>query len=444
MAKLSIEKLEQSLDSFNLADREKVLSELIKRVKDGEIALPQPTSQVNMHYHTFFSYNCRGYSPSKIAWLARKSGLAAAAVVDFDVLDAHDEFLNTAKKLGLKGSSGLETRVFIPEFADKVINSPGEPGIAYHVGIGFPKAKLNGQQQKFLHNLRETAQKRNKELTDRVNKFLKPVELNYQKDVLGLTPSGNPTERHICFAYAQRAKEIFGKKQGLVDFWSEKLGVDAKTLELPEGRNLLDIIRAKTMKRGGIGYIEPDRGSFPLMADTNKFFLEAGAVPTVAWLDGTSAGEKEIERLLQVAINSGAAALNIIPDRNYKPGVKDEKLKNLYEVIMVAENLDLPLIAGTEMNSPGQKFIDSFETQELAPLQPTFLKGSYIIYAHSVLQQHCGLGLTSNWAKENFKEIKERNVFFEKLGFLLKPNREDECREFSESSKPRQILNKFE
>ena len=97
MEKLSIEQLEGKLDSFNLTDREKTLGELIQRVKEREITLSSTTSQVNMHYHTFFSYNYLGYSPSKIAWLSRKSGLAAAAVVDFDVLDALDEFLLAAK-----------------------------------------------------------------------------------------------------------------------------------------------------------------------------------------------------------------------------------------------------------------------------------------------------------------------------------------------------------
>ena len=40
------------------------------------------------------------------------------------------------------------------------------------------------------------------------------------------------------------------------------------------------------MKRGGVGYVAPDRGSFPEMAKMNRFVAEAGAIPTVAWLDG--------------------------------------------------------------------------------------------------------------------------------------------------------------
>ena len=40
------------------------------------------------------------------------------------------------------------------------------------------------------------------------------------------------------------------------------------------------------MKQGGVGYVAPDRGSFPEMAKMNRFVAEAGAIPTVAWLDG--------------------------------------------------------------------------------------------------------------------------------------------------------------
>ena len=31
------------------------------------------------------------------------------------------------------------------------------------------------------------------------------------------------------------------------------------------------------MKKGGVGYVQPGKGSFPLMADMNRFVLESGA-----------------------------------------------------------------------------------------------------------------------------------------------------------------------
>jgi len=411
-------------------------------VRSGEIALPEPGTDVNLHCHTFFSYNTYGYSPSKFAWLARRRGLAVAGVVDFDVLDALEEFLEAAKMLGLKGCAGLETRVFVPEFSDRVINSPGEPGISYHMGVGFPSSRLECKQEEFLLNLRRLAQQRNRDLMGRVNKYLRPVELDYDRDVLVLTPSGNPTERHICLAYARKAREVFDDDNALREFWSEKLGVEAKSLELPESRDLLNTIRAKTMKRGGVGYVVPDKGSFPLMADTNRFVLAGGGIPTVTWLDGTSEGEKAIEELLEVSKATGAAAINVIPDRNYGTGTEEVKLKNLYQVVELAEKLHLPVVVGTEMNSPGQKFVDDFDTEELSPLVPVFLKGANIFYAHSVLQQQCGLGYTSKWAEKNFESAAEKNEFYKALGSSLQPEHEDKLGGLSEDVTAQEILDK--
>lgn len=436
-----IEELERKLDSFNPAERKEALLALCQKVKTGEINLPEAGKSVNLHCHTFFSYNTYSYSPSKFAWLARKGGLAVAGVVDFDVLDALEEFLEAARLLGLKGCAGLETRVYVPEFSDRVMTSPGEPGITYHMGVGFPKADLQGEQKIFLLNLRKTAQQRNRDLMGRVNKYLRPVELDYERDVLTLTPSGNPTERHICLAYARKAKEIFGKEDAIVRFWSEKLGVEVKSTELPESRELLNMIRAKTMKRGGVGYVLPDKGSFPQMAQTNRFVLAAGGIPTLTWLDGTSEGEKAIEELLEVAMKIDTAAINIIPDRNYTPGAKDVKLKNLHQIVEIAEKLNLPVVVGTEMNSPGQKFVDDFDTDELRPLVPVFLKGAHIVYAHSVLQQKCSAGYTSNWAKKNFKSVSEKNEFYRELGDSLWPAQEDKLGGITTDVTPSQILN---
>ena len=435
-----IEEFECKLDSFNPAERKEAISALCEKVRAGEIDLSAAGKAVNLHCHTFFSYNTYGYSPSKFAWLARKAGLAVAGVVDFDVLDALEEFLEAARLLGLKGCAGLETRVYVPEFADRVITSPGEPGITYHMGVGFPRANLEGEQKEFLLNLRKTAQQRNRDLMGRVNKYLLPVELDYERDVLVLTPSGNPTERHICLAYARKAKELFGKTDTLAKFWAEKLRTEVKASELPEGRDLLNTIRAKTMKRGGAGYVPPDKGSFPQMDETNRFVLEGGGIPTLTWLDGTSEGEKAIEELLEVAMRIDTAAINIIPDRNYTPGAKDVKLKNLYEVTELAEKLNLPVVVGTEMNSPGQKFVDDFDTDALSPLVPIFLKGAHIVYAHSVLQRECALGYTSNWAEKNFKNVSEKNEFFRQVGSLLQPQQESQLKSVRSDMRHEQIL----
>jgi hypothetical protein len=442
MGSILVEELERKLDSFDADERAQALSALLEKVQAGQVILPEAGTAVNLHCHTFCSYNTYGYSPSKFAWLARKEGLAVAGVVDFDVLDALEEFLAAGQRLNLKACAGLETRVFVPEFATRVINSPGEPGISYQMGVGFPKAELEGETGQFLLNLRKTAQQRNRELMKRVNEYLQPVKLDYERDVLVLTPSGNATERHVCLAYARKAKEVFNDAHALSRFWVEKLGPEADSVELPQGTDLLNMIRAKTMKRGGAGYVMPDKGSFLLMADFNRFVLAAGGIPTMTWLDGLSEGEQALEELVEVAVSAGAAAINFIPHRNYTPGVKDQKLENLYQVVELAEQLGLPTVVGTEMNSPGQKFVDDFNSEELSPVSGVFLKGAYIVYAHSVLQQRAALGYTSEWAENNFAGVAEKNEFFEKLGRSPEVENEGVLGDLSENATPEQILNK--
>jgi len=429
------ERLERELDDFDLGRRREALAALQRGVERGEIALPEPGVEVNLHAHTFFSYNAYGYSPSKFAWLARKAGLAAAGIVDFDVLDGVEEFREAGRLIGLKCCAGLESRVFVPEFATLEINSPGEPGVAYNIGVGFPGA----HPHPFLAAMRRAAERRTRGMIDRVNPYLDPVALDFDRDVAPLTPNGNATERHLCQAYERKAAELIPDPARRAAFWRERLG-DAPT----QSAKLQGLIRAKTMKQGGVGYVAPDSGSFPEMAKMNRFVIEAGAIPTVAWLDGLSDGERRMDEFVDVATASGAAALNVIPDRNYGSGRPDEKLKNLYDVVALAERRGFPVVAGTEMNAPGQKFVDAVDSAELKPLAPTLLRGAFIVYAHSVLQRELGLGYLSPWAKASFASAAAKNEFFEAAGRALRPGAEKKLGGLDASIAPKRLLETLE
>ncbi len=416
------------MDSFDPATRTAALIELAQWAHNGAVRLPPLGQALNLHSHTFFSYNAYGYSPSKFAWLARKRGLFAAGIVDFDVLDGLEEFLEAGRLLGLKTCVSLESRVFVPEFESLVINSPGEPGIAYNMGVGFTSANLTGFAGDYLAAMRRTADQRNRELVARVNVFTAPITLDYDRDVLPLTPKGNATERHICEAYARKGDRAF---------WRSKLG------ECPDDpRQLPALIRSKTMKRGGVGYVQPGRGSFPGMADMNRFSMESGAIPTLAWLDGTSDGERHLEELIASAMGHGTAAVALIPDRNFQTGVRDEKLENLYAFVAMAERHHLPVHIGTEMNAPGNKFVDDFAAAELEPLLPVFHKGAHIFYAHSVLQRQAGLGYVSDWARTCFKTVAEKNAFYQELGRRLNPANESVLQGYDSKVKPARILSR--
>ena len=392
------------------------------RKEAAESDFPPPTSWVNAHAHTFYSFNYKGYSPSRFALEAKKAGLEMGGIVDFDVLDGLEEFWQASRLLDLKACVGIESRVFVPEFSDRVINSPGEPGISYHMGTGFTTTDIPTEAQTFLDGMRQTSEERNRAMVERVNAFLSPLELSYEQDVMPLVPKGNATERHLCLAYARKAASQYPEESALRDFWSDKLGVAPEDLkDVPDGRGMTDLIRAKTMKQGGAGYVQPDSGSFPKMAEMNEFVLQCGALPTMTWLDGCSAGEEAIEELLEVARSTGVAVFNIIPDRNYTPGIKDQKLLNLQKVVEICKDLNMPLLGGTEMNSPGQKFVDDFDSEELKPMHPYFLDGSRILHAHSTLQRLAGMGYLSPWAEDQFSDVAAKNEFFARFGEIFSP-----------------------
>jgi hypothetical protein len=220
----NLSRLEKALNSFDRDRRLAALKELAPYV--SQFAAPE-ADVANMHCHTFFSYNAYGHSPASLAWLARRRGIKLMGIVDFDVLDGVDEFLDACAMLGVRGSAGMETRVFLPEFATREINSPGEPGVLYHMGIGFTSSTPPAGAADILADLRAQARQRNLGLIRRVNAYLSPVVLDYERDVLPLTPKGNATERHIVLAYIQAAERTVEDPAG---FWSAKLTIDRREI----------------------------------------------------------------------------------------------------------------------------------------------------------------------------------------------------------------------
>jgi hypothetical protein len=125
-------------------------------------------------------------------------------------------------------------------------------------------------------------------------------------------------------------------------------------------------------------------------------------------------------------IDKGAVAVNIVPDRNWNladPGEKGVKVRNLYEIVRLAQERNLPLNVGTEMNKHGLKLVDDFDAPELAPVRQAFLDGAFFIYGHTVAQRALGIGYQSDWAREGLPSRRERNDFYTQLGRRVPPGR---------------------
>jgi len=429
------------------------LAELAALADAGQIETAAEQPAVNMHCHTFFSFNAYGYSPAGLAWLAKKRGWQAAGIVDFDVLDAVEEFLDACEIAGVRGSAGIETRVFIPQFATREINSPGEPGVYYHMGIGFTSGKAPdpkglrrplgspGSPTEILSAMRARAERRNRDMLARLNAHLAPstgagrmVVVDYERDVLPLTPAGNATERHMLVAIIRKAAEAMNDgpeaapSHALLAFWAEKLSTPEAQIAaiISDYAKFSNLVRGKLMKKGGVGYVVPTPAAFPTVEEYHSFIVACGALPTATWLDGTTAGEEAIGELMALLIAQGAVALNIIPDRNWNiadPATRALKVRKLHEIVALADQLDLPINVGTEMNAPGNKLVDDFDVPEMAPVRQAFLDGAAFIYGHTVMQRALGLGYQSDWAKAHLPARRERNAFYQAVGYRVPPGK---------------------
>jgi hypothetical protein len=430
--------LETQLNDFSQLKRAEALEALVA----ADALRPAELEVVNLHCHTFFSFNAYGYSPMGLAWLAKQKGFKALGIVDFDVLDAVDEFLDTCERIGVRGSAGMETRAYVPEFSSREINSPGEPGVYYYMGIGFTSSQAPAEVAPILVDMRARAAQRNRVMVERINAHLSPVTVDYDKDVLPLTPAGNATERHMLAAYVQAAAKHFADP---APFWAEKLGLPEEQVraQVGDAPKFQNTIRSKLMKRGGVGYAQPGPDTFPSVDEVNRLIVACGALPCAAWLDGTTAGEEAIEELLELLIAKGAVALNIVPDRNWNipdPETRKLKVKKLYEVVELAQKLDLPLNIGTEMNAFGQRLVDDFNAPEMQPLRQPFLDGAYFIYGHTIMQRALKLGYQSEWAKSHLPTRRERNAFYTEIGKLIPPGQVGRLKKFTSTQSPAEIL----
>lgn len=372
------------LNHFDPGIRSDALDQVEKALKEGTLH-PDPAGKryYNLHCHSFFSYSGYGFSPSALAVLAKLSGWLAVGMVDFDVLDGVEEFLSACARFDVPAVAGIETRVFVPELANVEINSPGEVGIAYHLGFGFTTSRLPEAQGRFVTSLKENARKRILFQVEQLNKVLSPVEIDPDKTAARYTPNRNLTERHLCRAYREQAETLYKRDSDQqTGFWSERLNLPKEkvSLILKDPVSMEGAIRSALLKSGGVGYIPPTPEAFPTLKNMNGFLLDSGAEPVIAWLNGMSAGEFSPDALLRLHEAYGAKAVNLIPDRNYHakdPARKKQLMDAMAQLVISARAHNMPLIAGTELNAPGQKLVDDFLCPELEPYWKDFLDGAY-------------------------------------------------------------------
>lgn len=415
-------KSQDDIDSFDLNKRLRALSDIVNNY--GPVAM-LTKNYVNMHLHSFYSFNCNGYSPSHVVMECRRKGLYAAALCDFDVLDGLEEFVTAGQMLGLRTAVHLETRAFMKEYAELEINSPGEPGVTYVMGAGFGcLPPQNSAAMNTLTAFRQQANLRSRELVKRINGRLPEMAIDYDAKVVPMSPGGCPTERHIVKAYRLKVEQLFPAKDEMTKYWAKLFQKPLNEVDILLDNTVVmeEKMRSFLAKQGGMGYVQPDEKTFPPVDDFITWVLNCDAIPMVTWLDGTSQGEADMEKMFECMQAKGAAALNIIPDRNHNiknPEERRLKLKKLGEVVAAARKLKFPINIGTEMNKAGQPFFDDTECEALAPYKADFFCGANIMVGQTILTRYAGFSYCGTDALGEYgHDIARKNDFYESVGRL--------------------------
>ncbi|MCM8765084.1 MAG: hypothetical protein NC830_06985, partial [Candidatus Omnitrophica bacterium] len=284
------ERIIESLSSFDFEESKKAVEKISELIKAGIISKYEKQYPYdNMHLHSFHSFNYKNWSPSRIIFEAYLTGLNHVGIVDFDTLEAIEETRLASMIFGVPALCGLESRVYIPSFGEKVINSPGEPGVYYINGFGFKSIPKKGSESaRIYEKLHNIAEARNKSIIKKLNEFLCPVTIDYEKDVLPLTPSKNPTERHIIKAYIEKTEKLELKSSDL--FWADIIKMDpveVRRFKTERPGDFMEKIRSVLIKNGGPGYVKPDPDTFPTIYEFIKMTEECSGIVIGNWLDGT-------------------------------------------------------------------------------------------------------------------------------------------------------------
>ncbi len=334
------------------------------------------TGEINNHVHTIYSFS--PYTPSMAALRARDAGLEAAGSVDHDSIGAADEMIAACAAVGIGGCTGFEVRVSFKKgadgrpgpFADRKINNPDSPGLAYMTVQGVPKP-ARARARAFLAPIQERRNHRTRRMVEATNALLRRAglrEIDFERDVRGISKSaegGSITERHLLAAVSESLIERHGKGPALIAALGADLGVavSPKVVALlgdPGNEHyafdLLGVLKSSFLDRV---FIQPDEDECVPATAVVDFARLIGAVPAYAYLGDVGespTGDKKaekfeddyLEELFDELGRIGYRAVTYMPPRN--------TVEQLRRVQRLCAERGFMQISGVDINSSRQSF----------------------------------------------------------------------------------------
>ncbi|ACM59812.1 PHP domain-containing protein [Caldicellulosiruptor bescii] len=428
MAQVEFE-LEKELNHEDKERRLEALSKFFELVRQGKISLPPKSSVINNHIHTFYSFS--PYSPSKAIYMAAKSGLPTAGIMDHDTIAGSNEFIVAGKLAGIATTIGVECRADFSKtlLSGKKINNPDQHSIAYVAIHGIPHNQVE-TVMKFFKPYVERRMRRNRLMVENINSLLSKYEivLDFEKDVVSISKykeGGTVTERHILFALAKKIIERVGKGKRLINFFKDELKIKiSKKVEsfLNDEQNpfyeydLLGLLKSDFTPKFYINATE----ECPDIKEVVEFSHKIGAIIAYAYLGDvveSVTGDKRrekfeddyLELLFEVLNELGIKAVTYMPSRNTLSQLK--RVKNL------CEKYNFLQISGEDINSPRQSFIcEALNQDEFKHLIDT----TWALIGHEMMAtEDKELGFFSEKMQEKFPNLRERIEYFKNIGIKM-------------------------
>lgn len=417
-----VTKLNDHTESIRL----KALSELMEKIKTGELEKPIVGDDVNNHIHTTYSFS--PYSPTKALWMAYNAGLSTAGIMDHDSIGGAREFIKAGEIIGMATTIGLECRVDMSrsQFKNRRINNPDQDSVAYMALHGIPHTALT-ELADFFKPLTEKRNNRNKQMIRKINEIVGEfgISMDFENDVKVLSQynnGGSVTERHISLALAKKLIGLCGKGEKLVSFLKNKLLLQLNTktenflldsMNVNYEYDLLGCIKSDYI---GQFYI-PATDECPDVLDALELSKRIGVISAYAYLGDVSdsvTGDKKTQKFEDAFLDDlfsylkkvGFNAITYMPSRN--------STDQLNRIKALCDTNDFFQISGEDINSPRQSFVcQAMKSPEFKNLKDS----TWALIGHELAAtENKSDGMFSDETIKKFPKLSERIQVYKEIG----------------------------
>lgn len=327
----------------------------------------------NIHVHSNHSFSVFGSATAAVA-AALQAGVDIFGLNDFFTTAGAVEFRAACAIAQLPSVLSLECIAMdhAAQAAGVLLNDPANPGKVYLCGKGVTQPD-EPEANRSLAALRGHQERRNRALISKADTHVRAalgVAGPTWQDVIGQTPAGNTTERHVAKAIQLSLQRLTGDYA--VNF-SAVVGETPK----PSPADQQNQIRNQLLKAGKPCYVAEDPAAFPEVADLRRIFLRLGAIPVYPVLGNPiTTGEQDIPALFDRIAAWGFHAIELIPARNTDTRVA--------AVLEEAAKRHWPVCDGTEHNTPAMEPLLTQWGLD-ARFAPRFREGALVLLGHQSL-----------------------------------------------------------